>query len=77
MEVVLHESSKDISCGTKNISNERRKVDPKINDEKYIETENSSLKFVEIKFENVTFTAAQPTAQGNLPSFLRKKGKYE
>lgn len=75
MEVVLHESSNNISPDTKNNLNQSKTIVKNHDNEKFAESEKKSVTPVDIKFENVTFTASQRTKQGKLPSFLKKPGE--
>lgn len=79
METVLYESTASVACNVKSDCSPQNQTDNY--SEKNENSHNSRLNVlqqkmpVDIKFENVTFTASYRAKSGNLPVFLRKKGR--
>lgn len=82
MEVVLHESTNAVCDARCDSLNQKKPIGPLANQEKFDEKGLGSRLFVtqqkipiDIRFENVTFTASCKTKNGKLPSFMGKTGK--
>lgn len=77
MEVVLHESSTNVASAVKNNGfSQNKSAGENSNKEKCSPMEILSRTAIDIKFENVSFTALQRTKRGILPAFLNKPGKW-
>lgn len=76
MEVVLHESYRDISNVKTDVFSQDKFNAARSSNEKCSTKAISCNSAIDIKFEKVSFTASYRKKYGNVPAFLNKPGEW-